>query len=188
MLRLATPDDAEGVVAIYAPIVRDTIISFELEPPDADEVARRIEATLRERPWLVWDEGGRMLGYAYASRHRERAAYQWSVDVSAYVHPDARRRGLARNLYRALFELLARQGYRQAFAGITLPNPASVGFHEALGFRPVGVYRAVGFKLGAWHDVGWWQRPLTDDPGPPAAAPAPFSGFAPRAAELLGRD
>jgi phosphinothricin acetyltransferase len=131
-------------------------------------MARRLEAVLAVAPWLVWDQPGEgVLGYAYASRHRERAAYQWSVDVAVYVRADHHRRGLGRALYQRLFALLRLQGFCAAHAGITLPNPASVGLHEALGFRPVGVYRSVGFKRGAWHDVGWWQLALRERTGTP---------------------
>jgi L-amino acid N-acyltransferase YncA len=170
-IRLAGPDDAAGVQAIYAPVVRDTAVSFEAEPPTVEEMRQRITHTLERLPWVVCEHRGELLGYAYASPHRARAAYQWSVDVSVYVHTQARRSGVGRGLYRSLFPLLALQGFYNAYAGITLPNPASVGLHESLGFQPVGVYRAVGYKLGAWHDVGWWQLPLrerTTPPDPPA--------------------
>jgi L-amino acid N-acyltransferase YncA len=170
-IRLAAPDDAAGVQVIYAPVVRDTPISFETEPPTVEEMRQRITHTLERLPWVVCEERGVLLGYAYASPHRARAAYQWSVDVSVYVHAQARRAGVGRALYRSLFSLLTVQGIYQAYAGITLPNPASVGLHESFGFQSVGVYRAVGYKLGAWHDVGWWQLPLrerTAAPDPPA--------------------
>jgi L-amino acid N-acyltransferase YncA len=169
-IRLATEQDAEGTLAIYAPIVRTTPISFELEPPGVDEMRQRIADTLAYLPWLVCEDHGAMLGYAYASKHRVRAAYQWSVDVSVYVHAPARRAGVGRALYTSLLKILVLQGYYNALAGIALPNPASVGFHEALGFRPVGVYRAIGYKLGAWYDVGWWQLALQESslrPDPP---------------------
>lgn len=159
-VRLAEPRDAAGVQAIYAPIVATTPISFEVEPPAVEEMARRMARTVPAHPWLVAEDEGQLAGYAYAGPHRSRAAYRWSVDVSAYVHPDWRRRGVGRSLYTALLAVLALQGYREACAGITLPNPASVGLHQALRFVPVGVYRRVGWKLGAWHDVGWWQRSL----------------------------
>jgi phosphinothricin acetyltransferase len=166
-IRLATPDDALGVHAIYAPIVRETAISFEVDPPTVQDMRQRIVQTLEHWPWLVCERHGEILGYVYASQHRTRRAYQWSVDVSVYVHPEARRSGVGRGLYRSLFALLALQGFYQAYAGITLPNPASVGLHEALGFQLVGVYRDVGYTLGAWHDVGWWQLSLRERTVPP---------------------
>ena len=169
-IRLAAPVDAAAMLAIYAPIVRETIISFELDPPTTLEMRGRIESGWPRWPWLVCERAGELLGYAYASQHRTRAAYQWSVDSSVYVRADARRGGVARALYTSLFAILELQGFRNAYAGITLPNDASVGFHEALGFEPVGVYRNVGYKLGAWRDVGWWARGLSEhgpDPSPP---------------------
>jgi phosphinothricin acetyltransferase len=166
-IRVALPEDAEAILAIYVPIVRETAISFEVEPPTQTEMRQRISGTLQHLPWLVCDRQGEVLGYVYASPHRARAAYQWSVDVSVYIHAQARRTGMGRALYHALFQLLSLQGFYQGFAGITLPNPASVGLHEALGFRPVGVYQAVGYKLGGWHDVGWWQRALQPRPSLP---------------------
>jgi L-amino acid N-acyltransferase YncA len=160
VIRLAATDDAPGVQAIYAPIVRETAISFELEPPTVEETQERIAKTLEHYPWLVCERRGDILGYVYASQHRTRPAYQWSVDVSVYVHTKARRLGVGQALYRSLMALLILQGFYNAYAGITLPNPASVGLHESLGFQLVGVYRSVGYKLGAWHDVGWWQFTL----------------------------
>ena len=142
IIRLATEHDAEQIAAIYAPNVTDTIISFELEPPSAEEMRRRIEVTLKRYPWLVCERQGRVLGYAYAGAHGSRAAYQWSVDVSVYVHKDARRTGCgASAVCPSLVAALDLQGFYNAYAGATLPNPASVGLHEAVGFRPVGVYR-----------------------------------------------
>ena len=168
-LRLADAADAGQIQAIYAPIVSGTAISFELEPPAVEQICQRIEDTLAYFPWLVCERAGGVLGYAYAGRHRARAAYQWSVDVSVYVRADLRRSGVGRALYTSLFEILVLQGYFNAYAGIALPNPASVGLHEAMGFKPVGVYREVGFKLGAWHDVGWWHFRLQAKPTPPMA-------------------
>ncbi len=159
-LRLATSADAEAILAIYEPIVRETAISFELDPPTVAEMKRRIESTLTTLPWLVCEAEAGIVGYAYASRHRERAAYQWSVDVSVYVAQENRGGGVARRLYTALLGMLDDLGYYNAFAGIALPNPASVGFHQSMGFRPIGIYHKVGYKLGVWHDVGWWQRVL----------------------------
>ena len=173
-IRLATELDATQIAEIYAPIVRDTVISFEVEAPTADEMRHRIEYTLERFPWLVYERRGRVVGYAYAGEHSPRAAYRWSVAVSAYVHESERRRGVARALYTSLFAALVLQGFYNAYAGITLPNPASVGLHEALGFEPVGVYRGVGYKLGAWLDVGWWQLSLQErvaSPQPPATLP-----------------
>lgn len=167
-LRPAEPRDAEAIAEIYAPIVRDTAISFETEPPSAAVMAERIESTLQQRPWLVATDGDEVLGYAYASEHRQRAAYRWSVDVTAYIAQSARRRGIGRRLYGALIPMLRMQGFRSAFAGIALPNDASVGLHEAVGFEPLGVYRDVGFKLEAWRDVGWWSLRLADDAASPS--------------------
>lgn len=168
--RVAEPRDAAGVQAIYAPIVASTPISFEVDPPAVAEMARRIGRTMPAQPWLVAEAQGQLTGYAYAGPFRSRPAYRWSVQVSAYVHPDWRRRGVGRSLYTALLAVLALQGYRQVCAGITLSNPASVGLHQALGLVPVGVCRRVGWKLGAGHDLGWWQRSLTasrEEPGEP---------------------
>ena len=168
LIRLARPDDAAAVAAIYRPAVVDRATSFEIDPPDAEEMARRIESCLARRPWLVAEEDGAVVGYAYASPHRARPAYQWSVDVSAYVADATHRRGVGRSLYEALFRILTLQGFRNAYAGITMPNEASEGFHRALGFTPVGIYRSVGYKLGRWHDVLWLERALTPrDATPP---------------------
>jgi len=174
-IRVARADDAAAIAAIYAPIVRDTVISFETEPPSAAEMGERLAAVLARLPWLVSeDAAGRVDGSAYAGRHRDKAAYQWSVDTTVYVRDDARGRGVGRRLYAALFESLAGLGYFRAFAGIALPNAASVALHESVGFTPIGVYRQVGFKFGAWRDVGWWQRSLRE---PEAPSPTlPFTG------------
>jgi phosphinothricin acetyltransferase len=174
VLRVATPDDAAQIQEIYAPFCRDTPISFETEPPTAQEVRQRITKTLKSLPWLVGDFEGLILGYAYASLHRERAAYRWSADVSVYVREGHRRAGLGRALYASLFALLRLQGFHNVVAGITLPNPASVGLHEAVGMQKVGVYRNIGYKCGKWHDVGWWQlrlREAVPEPDEPRALP-----------------
>ena len=159
-IRLATDSDAGAIADLYRPIVESTFISFETEPPDQEEMRRRIADTFPSYPWLVCDVSGKVAGYAYAASHRTRAAYRWSVDTSVCVHPDFRRAGVGRGLYLSLFEILAAQGFFNANAGIALPNPASVALHEAVGFQAIGVYRNIGYKLGAWHDVGWWQREL----------------------------
>lgn len=167
-LRLAEEGDAAALQRIYAPYVRETAVSFELEPPTIEQIAARLRATLPMYPWLVCERGGEVAGYAYGSRYRERAAYRWSVEVTIYVAPAHQRRGIGRALYTALLRILALQGYCNAFAAIALPNPASVALHEALGFTAVGVYRSVGYKLGRWYDVGWWQRSLQlPSPSPP---------------------
>lgn len=168
-IRMARSSDGEDLQAIYAPIVTDTAISFETEPPSVAEMTQRVARTLPRYPWLVADEADAVAGYAYAGMHRTRQAYDWSVDVSIYVRPGHQGRGLGRALYTALFEILRLQRFTGAFAGIALPNPASVALHEAVGFVPVGVYRKVGWKHGAWHDVGWWQRTLAPTNG--AAGP-----------------
>ena len=166
-LRLATDDDAEGVAEIYGPIVASSPISFEIDPPDADEMRRRMRDLQPMYPWLVCESEGRIAGYAYAGSHGSRAGYLWSVNTSVYVHPAFHRRGVGTSLYRWLFEILVAQGFVMAFAGITLPNPGSVGLHESTGFRLVGVYQQSGFKDGVWYDVGWWQRPLQPAPSAP---------------------
>lgn len=169
--------DAAAVQRIYAPFVRDTAVSFELTPPGVEEMRARIAKTLPRHPWLVLEEEGEVIGYVYASMHRERPAYVWSVNTTVYVDEKHRRRGAGRALYAALFAVLELQGFHNAFAGIALPNPGSVGLHEALGFQPVGVYRQVGYKLGRWHDVSRWQRPLRALDGEPEP-PKPLSEVA----------
>jgi L-amino acid N-acyltransferase YncA len=168
-VRLAAPTDAGAIASIYRPFVESTVISFEVEPPDEREMRDRIAKTMPRHPWLVCEIDGEIAGYAYASAHRARLAYQWSVDTSAYVRHDLHRRGIGRRLYASLIRLLVAQGYCNAYAGITLPNPASVGLHEAIGFLPLVVYQQVGHKLGAWHDVGWWQFQLAPHVANPKA-------------------
>lgn len=149
-------------------------------------MAGRIARTLATHPWFVAEKGDTIVGYAYGSEHRSRRAYRWSCDVSVYVAAAARGHGVGRALYRPLLTTLADQGFTAAFAGITLPNPASIGLHEHLGFTPVGVFRDVGFKHGAWHDVGWWRRPLAlPDPAP--REPVPFMNHR-RGRAFFGKD
>jgi L-amino acid N-acyltransferase YncA len=169
MIRRATMDDAAAIAAIYAPFCETSAVSFEEIAPSADDMRRRIETIGAERPWIVLDHGD-ILGYAYAARHHERAAYRWSATTAIYVDSAHRRSGAGRALYTTLLALLRQLGYHTATAGITLPNPASVGLHEACGFSLVGVYRNIGYKLGQWHDVAWYQtviQPPLNDPLPP---------------------
>jgi L-amino acid N-acyltransferase YncA len=172
-IRLADRRDAGAIADIYRPSIVGSVTSFELDPPGGDEMAARVEATLTHAPWIVADRDGEVLGYAYASKHNDRAAYQWSMNATVYIAAAHRRRGVGRALYTSLFELLRLQGFYAVHAGITLPNDASVGLHESMGFERVGVYRAVGFKLGAWRDVGWWQLALRERTG----TPVPPSSF-----------
>jgi phosphinothricin acetyltransferase len=177
LVRHAEPAlDAAACAALYAPFVSDGVASLEEVPPTDGEMASRIERISTRYPWLVAGTGREVLGFAYASQHRERASYRWVVDVTAYVAPAHQRRGVGRALYGALMPLIARQGMHVACAGITLPNDASVALHESFGFRPVGVYRRIGWKAGAWRDVGWWELQLVSpssdgaqpaEPGPP---------------------
>jgi len=208
-LRIADGDDAEAIAAIYAPFVTDTIISFETAPPSADEMRRRIESSIERFPWLVCARGDTaamchcpsgsaddaalchrsasgaddtpraVLGYAYASAYRSREAYQWSAECSVYVDPPHQGHGIGRALYASLFAVLAAQGYRNVYAGLARPNPASGSFHRTCGFEPIGVYRNVGFKNGQWHDVAWMALRL----GAANTAPTPIRPFA-----ELGRD
>ena len=159
-VRDASENDAPACAAIYAPYVRETAVSFEEEPPTSAQMAERIEAASRMHAWLVLEDEGRVVGYAYGGPHQKRAAYRFSCEVSVYVEQGRRRTGSGRALYEALFERLAARGYLMAVAGMTLPNEASAGLHRAMGFEPVGVYRRIGWKFGAWHDVAWMQRAL----------------------------
>jgi phosphinothricin acetyltransferase len=166
-IRLATPDDAGPILEIYAPFCLSTPVSFEVEAPGLIEMRARIEKTLEVLPWLVCAEDGHILGYAYASRHRERAAYRWAVDVSVYIRDGHRGAGLGRALYTSLFAILELQGFYNIVGGITLPNAASVALHEAMGMTAVGFYPRIGYKCGQWHDVGWWQLSLRERGGEP---------------------
>lgn len=170
-VRPATAADSAACAAIYAPYVRDTAISFELDPPTAAELAGRIAGATATHAWLVYEADERVLGYAYGGPMRARAAYRWACEVSVYVAPGCHRTGIGRALYEALLARLAERGYRTAVAGMTLPNPASERLHRAVGFVPVGVFRGIGWKFGTWHDVAWMQvalqRTLDRDGDPP---------------------
>jgi L-amino acid N-acyltransferase YncA len=186
-LRVAGPADGDAIAGIYGPMVATTAVSFELDPPTAGDMAARVAETLPDHPWLAADSDDGVIGYAYAHGFHVRAAYDWSVETSVYVHPGHWRSGVGRSLYTALTAILREQGYCRAVAGVTLPNPASVRLHERTGFRPVGVYHRIGWKLGAWHDVGMWELDLRPGPSPPTG-PTPFADLAPRfLLETLGR-
>jgi L-amino acid N-acyltransferase YncA len=166
-VRDATANDAVACAAIYAPYVTDTAITFEYEPPTEADMAGRIAAAQRRHAWLVLEDDGRVVGYAYGGPYKERAAYRWSCEVSVYLETGRRRGGGGRALYEALLARLTELGFRTAVAGMTLPNEASVGLHRAVGFEPIGTYRRIGWKLGAWHDVAWVQRSIGSDDAPP---------------------
>ena len=163
-MRPAVAADAAALLAIYRPFVETTAVSFETVAPSVDEFAARIAKAIAGWQWLVAERDGRCIGYAYGGLHRERAAYRWSAEVSAYVHQDYQRLGVGRALYMLLFDELAQKGYCSAYAGITLPNEASIALHRSVGFEPIGVFKAVGRKFGKWHDVAWYQRLLRDSP------------------------
>lgn len=160
MIRFATPADGAALAAIYAPIVKTTAISFEEIAPDAAEMSSRIASHAPEKPWIVDERDGVVLGYAYASTFRNRSAYRFNAEVTVYVGGNARRAGIGKRLYAALLALLTAQGYRRAWAGITLPNDASLALHAAVGFTRVAVFEAAGYKFGRWHDLAFMGRPL----------------------------
>ena len=186
-MRVRTADpvrDAERVAEIYRPHVVETLTSFEAVAPTTAEMGERIRSTLEWTPWLVaLDENDRVIGYAYASRHRERAGYRWSVDISVYVDWDWQRKGVGRALYAELIPILRRQGFVNVYAGVAWPNPGSVGLHESLGMTLIGVYEKVGFKFGEWPDVAWYGMTLAEHSEmPPEPIPFPDLGdFSPNA-------
>lgn len=170
MIRTAQPTDANSILAIYAPYITDTSFTFESEVPSEDAFAERIKNYLNNWPWLVYETDGKIAGYAYGSKYRERLGYQWCVECSVYINDDFQRRGIAQKLYTALFEILKRQGYRNVYAVINLPNDKSVRLHESCGFKWFANYENVGYKLGKWKTVGWWQLTINeynDEPLPP---------------------
>ena len=170
-IRFATTDDAAAVQAIYAPYVLETAISFETEPPGVEEIRNRIAHYSETHPWLVCELDGAVAGYAYAGPWHARAAYAWSCEVSIYVDGALHRRGIGRALYTALLEALGRLGYHTAVAGITEPNPASIGLHESMGFKRAALYRNIGYKLGRWWDVAYLEMALQDEYPDPEAPP-----------------
>ena len=160
IIRLAIGQDAAGILKIYSPFIINSGITQETEIPSIESFQQRIEATLEVRPWLVCEIENEIAGYAYAGKHRERKGYQWCVEPSVYVDEKFYRYGIAKALYTALFEILKLQGYVNAYAVITLPNEKSVAFHENFGFRYLTTYKKIGYKLGKWHDVGWWEMQI----------------------------
>jgi L-amino acid N-acyltransferase YncA len=172
LLRLATPTDAEAIAAIYAPYVNETPISFELEPPTAEQMAGRIERTIARTPWVVAEIDGVVRAYAYAGRFRDRAAYDWTAESTVYVGRSLQRTGLGRATMASLLRILRLQGFRLVVAGVTLPNPGSVGLHRALGFQPVGTFDGVGWKGGRWHGVSFFELELF--PGVDGPEPTPI--------------
>lgn len=170
MIRLAQPSDAKGILDIYAPYIRDTSFTFETEVPTVDAFAQRISDYLYNWPWIVCEIDGKIAGYAYGARYRERVAYQWCVESSIYIHDDFQRAGIARALYEALLAILKKQGFVNVYAVINLPNEKSVKFHENCGYKWFATYEKVGYKLGKWKNVGWWQcivNEYVDEPPAP---------------------
>lgn len=167
-IRMAKKEDAEGMLKIYAPFILHSGITQETELPSVENFQQRIISTLEERPWLVCEAEGEIAGYAYAGKHRDRKGYQWCVETSVYIHERFYRLGAARALYYALIEILKVQDYVNVYAVITLPNDKSVTFHEGFGFSYFTTYKKIGYKLGKWHDVGWWYLQIN----PPVINPA----------------
>ncbi len=166
--------DAQQVLDIYAPFITGSFVTFENIIPSLTDFSNRIKQVSLQYPWLVATEGDQIAGYAYAGRYRDREAYQWMVESSIYMRPDFKGKKVAKRLYGALFELLKEQGICKVFAVISVPNAESVGFHEHMGFSGFATYRNVGFKLGVWKDVGWWELPLTTQNTEPTT-PIPWS-------------
>lgn len=169
-IRIAKQTEAESILNIYTPYIQNTSFTFETEVPTIDEFKKRIESYLVNWPWLVCEINGKIAGYAYCGKHRERIAYQWCTESSVYVHDDFQRMGVAKALYAAIIELVKLQGYRNLYAVINLPNERSVLFHEQMGFKYFATYKNVGYKLGKWKNVGWWELQLNEynlEPEPP---------------------
>jgi L-amino acid N-acyltransferase YncA len=179
-IRLAKTDDASGLLEIYGPHIINSAITFETEIPSVSDFGQRIITYQQNWPWLVYEMDGIIAGYAYATKHRDRAAYQWCVESSVYIHPDFQQKGIAKKLYMILFEILKHQGCRNVYAGITLPNDKSVAFHKSFGFSWIADYENIGFKLGKWNTVSWWQLQLngySDDPVAPIKFPQVATSF-----------
>ncbi|MFV0606034.1 MAG: GNAT family N-acetyltransferase [Niabella sp.] len=170
IIREIETKDLNAVLGIYSPFINDTAVTFETIQPGFDLFKQRVASVTQQYPWLVAEEDGIILGYAYASSYRERKAYQWCCEVSIYLHPNSKGKGIAGNLYKALIEILHIQEFCNAYAVIALPNDNSVRFHEKYGFKWFATYNNVGYKLGKWHNVGWWQlaiQPPKENPSDP---------------------
>ena len=170
IIRIATQQDASSILDIYQPYIEDTSFTFETEVPSVSDFQKRIEDYLLKWPWVVCEDNGRIAGYAYGAKHRERKGYQWCVESSIYIHDDYLKRGVGKALYESLLKILEKQGYRNVYAVINLPNERSVQFHEKCGFSFFALYPNVGYKLGQWKNVGWWQINLNEynlEPEPP---------------------
>lgn len=176
VIREATLQDAAAMLEIYRPYVEGTAVSFEESPPALEELEVRVAKYLRGWACLVAEVAGEVVGYAYGSSHRERPAYRWSVETTIYLAASQHRRGLGRRLYGELLPRLLQRGFCNAYAGVALPNEGSVGLHLAVGFRPIGTFPRVGYKLGRWHDVAWFHLPLQEHP--PAEARGQAEGAA----------
>lgn len=162
ILRLVKTEDCIPILDIYTPFIKNTPVTFEYEVPSVSDFSERISNIAGKYPWLVCETDGSIAGYAYASMFSERAAYQWSVNLSVYIKEEYQGKGIGRTLYRTLFELLQAMGCYNAYACIAHPNVQSERFHETLGFKPVGVFHNAGYKLGKWHDVIWYERAIKD--------------------------
>ena len=169
-IRSALSSDASSILDIYAPYIANTAVSFETEVPAVEDFMQRIMRNQESCPWLVYESDGLIAGYAYASKHRDRAAYQWSLESSVYVNEGFHQQGIATKLYQTLFQILKYQGCRNLYAGITLPNEKSVNFHQKMGFNKIADYKNIGYKFNSWHTVGWYELQLNDY----SDAPAPF--------------
>ncbi|MBN2775875.1 MAG: N-acetyltransferase [Prolixibacteraceae bacterium] len=174
-IKCVSYDEIPGILEIYSSFVKDTPVTFEIEIPNVEEMWDRVSGILKKLPFLVCLVDSKVAGYAYASNFRSRQAYQWSKEVSVYVHPDFRRGKIAKTLYTALIEILKYQGIVNLLAVITLPNFESVSFHEKMGFQKAGELISIGFKLGKWHTVGWWKMGLNSDNLPPVKSLTPFN-------------
>lgn len=180
LIRPVQLKDAGGIIGIYKPFIENTATTFEMTVPSVGAFSERIKMYTEKYPWIVAEADGEVIGYAYASKHREREAYQWCVESSVYVKEQYHRTGIAKALYNQLFDILSRCGYVNVYAGITLPNPKSYAFHTKMGFTPIGVYQNIGYKLGRWHDVAWLVKPVNDHgnyPAPPKQGAIHFDPF-----------